>query len=136
MAMVTTTNKHMHMDRYMEISKEQVRGLVGGEEGKKVTRHQRDTFHLLMTTRRTLLEDTKDRGRMETLILSMNMRMMKNRVSMGSRVSMMMRRGLKDNMRTVRTILTTMMRNHCQQETMLRKKSLKQHTMKMKEILL
>merc|ERR1711935_1140296 len=119
MAMVTTTNKHMHMDRYMEISKEQVRGLVGGEEGKKVTRHQRDTFHLLMTTRRTLLEETKDRGSMETLSLSMTM--MANRVSMGSRVSMMMKaveRWLKDSMGTVRTILTTMMRSHYQLETM------------------
>merc|ERR1711935_281073 len=89
-----------------------------------------------MTTRRPLLEETEDRGSMETLILSMTMSMMKNRVSMGSKISMMMSRGLKDIMGTVRTILTTMMRNHCQQETMLRKKSLKQHTMKMKEILL
>merc|ERR1711935_1283368 len=74
-----------------------------------------------MTTRRTLLEETKDRGSMETLSLSMIMSMMTNRVSMGSRVSMMMkavRRGLKDSMGTVRTILTTMMRNHCQQEKM------------------
>merc|ERR1711935_206597 len=75
-----------------------------------------------MTTRRTLLEETKDRGSMETLSLSMIMSMMTNRVSMGSRVNMMMKRGIKDNMGTVKTIQTTMMRNHCQQETMLRKK--------------
>merc|ERR1711935_122295 len=74
-----------------------------------------------MTTRRTLLEETKNRGRMETLRLSMTMSMMTSRVSMGSRVSMMMkavRRVLKGSMGTVRTILTTMMRNHCQQEKM------------------
>merc|ERR1711935_95700 len=64
-----------------------------------------------MTTRRTLLEETKDRGSMETLSLSMIMSMMTNRVNM------MMKRGIKDNMGTVKTIQTTMMRNHCQQET-------------------
>merc|ERR1712106_11747 len=63
-----------------------------------------------MTTRRTLLEETKERDSMESLSLSMTMSMITNRVSMGGRVSMMMK-------------------NHCQQEKMLRKKSLKQQTM-------
>merc|ERR1711935_959705 len=110
--MVTNT-KNMQKDRYMESSRAMDKGLVGGEGGKKLTRPQRDTFHLLMTTRRTLLEETKDR------------------VSMESRVSMTMKavkRGLKKRMGTVRTILTTMMRNHCQQEKLWMKKSMNQKT--------